>query len=63
MHVLALRLHLQEFDGSLFQVLQQDDVILADLVIHLALEVVVCLQVARTHPERLTLVLVRHQAD
>ena len=63
MHVLPLRLHLQEFNGSLFQVLEQDDVVFADLVVHLSLEIIVRLEVAWAHPERLTLVLVGHQAD
>lgn len=42
MHILLLvRVHLEEFNRALLQILQQDDVIFADLIVHLALKVVV----------------------
>ena len=44
---------LQELDGALLEPLQLVDVFFADLVVQLALQLVVRLQVARTDPEGL----------
>ena len=62
-HLLAARLGLQKLNRPLLQVLQQDDIVLADLIEHFSLKVVVGLQVTGTDPERLPFELVRHQAD
>ena len=60
-HLFSELLLLQEFNSPLLEVLQQNDIVFADLVVHFTLQVVVGLQVARTHPERLPFHFVGHQ--
>ena len=62
-HIFSACLWLQEFYRSLFQVLQQYYVVFANLIVHLALKVVVCLEVAGTDPERLSFKLVGEKAN
>lgn len=63
MHIFMTGLRLQELNRSLLEILHQNYVVFADLVVHLALQVVVCLQVARTDPKGLPLQFVGEQAD
>lgn len=53
---------LQELDGALLEPLQLVDVFFADLVVQLALQLIVRLQMARTDPERLFVQLAGQQA-
>ena len=59
MNVLSSGLRRQKFNGSLFEIFQQNDVVLANLVIHFTLQVVVGLKMTGRYPERLSLHLVR----
>ena len=58
MHIFSASLGLEKFDRSLFQVLQQYYVVFANLIVHLALKVIVRLEMARADPERLSFELV-----
>ena len=60
-HVFTAGLGLQKLDSSLLEVLQQNNIIFADLIVHFSLEVVVRLQMTRTHPVGLAFYFVRHQ--
>ena len=59
----ALYVILQEINCPLFQILQKNNVVFANLVVELTLEIILGLEVARAHPERLIVHFVRHDAD
>ena len=61
--VVALNIVLQKIYCTFFQILQQDDVVFTNLVIELSLEVVVSLEVTRTHPEGFFVHFIRHNTD
>jgi len=63
MNIFTTGLGLQELDCSFFQILQQNYIVFADLIVHFSLKIILSLQMARTHPEGLTVKLVRYQAD
>ena len=63
MGAIALHIILEEINCTLLQILKKYYVVFTNLIIKLALKVVVCLQMARTHPERFFVHLVWHHSD